>query len=468
MMTYEQFQTKTGLTGTALIAGWKKYYQAEDRDSEEQPEEEPCDCEGEEDCDCDQEGEDDVTETEQKKADAKLQHLRASRGNGSPGYMGANSKPTDRQAVIEASLLMSIGNTRGLEQFYGPQTLNRATEIGNRGASLHTLFANAFAASGERAPTRWGPESVRRALQFSASGPSTASVAGILSNVANKRLMMSFGEAPSSWRAFCKADSAKDFKDHKGYRLILNDQVQPVAASGELKHLSLSDETYTNRLATLGGLIGIDRRDMINDDLSSFATLTAALGRNVGTVMEKLAVTALLSGVNNSAFWHSSHSNYLTTGSALGLTTLGTAYKAVVEQKDATNTIIGAIPSVLLVPPALFPTALSLAHSTEIITGSDTTVPSGNPWAGKVTVAVSPMMGAAGGLGGSDTNWSLMVPSSDLSPVSVLFLNGRENPTIETAEMDFDRLGISLRTYHDVGFALLDYRGSAWATGAGA
>jgi len=36
------------------------------------------------------------------------------------------------------------------------------------------------------------------------------------------------------------------------------------------------------------------------------------------------------------------------------------------------------------------------------------------------------------------------------------FLNGQESPTIETAEADFNVLGIRMQGYHDFGCALQD------------
>jgi len=41
----------------------------------------------------------------------------------------------------------------------------------------------------------------------------------------------------------------------------------------------------------------------------------------------------------------------------------------------------------------------------------------------------------------------------------VAFLNGQESPTIETAEADFNVLGVQMRGYHDFGVALQDFRG---------
>jgi hypothetical protein len=54
----------------------------------------------------------------------------------------------------------------------------------------------------------------------------------------------------------------------------------------------------------------------------------------------------------------------------------------------------------------------------------------------------------------------------DLSTIEVAFLNGREMPVIETAEAEFDTLGIAVRAYHDFGAALQEYRASVRSAGS--
>jgi len=49
--------------------------------------------------------------------------------------------------------------------------------------------------------------------------------------------------------------------------------------------------------------------------------------------------------------------------------------------------------------------------------------------------------------------------------IEVAFLNGQESPTIETADADFNVLGIKLRGYHDLGCALQDPRAGIRAKG---
>ena len=49
--------------------------------------------------------------------------------------------------------------------------------------------------------------------------------------------------------------------------------------------------------------------------------------------------------------------------------------------------------------------------------------------------------------------------------IEVAFLNGQEAPTIETAEADFNVLGVQMRGYHDFGVALQDFRGGVKSKG---
>ena len=59
----------------------------------------------------------------------------------------------------------------------------------------------------------------------------------------------------------------------------------------------------------------------------------------------------------------------------------------------------------------------------------------------------------------------LLAEPVDLPVIEVAFLNGQESPTIETAEADFNQLGIKMRGYHDFGCAMQDPRGGVKSKG---
>jgi hypothetical protein len=50
----------------------------------------------------------------------------------------------------------------------------------------------------------------------------------------------------------------------------------------------------------------------------------------------------------------------------------------------------------------------------------------------------------------------LLGDKSQGTPVVVSFLNGQETPTVESADADFNQLGIQFRGYHDFGCDLGD------------
>ena len=61
--------------------------------------------------------------------------------------------------------------------------------------------------------------------------------------------------------------------------------------------------------------------------------------------------------------------------------------------------------------------------------------------------------------------WYLIADAADLPLIEVAFLNGQESPTIETAEADFNVLGVQMRGFHDFGVSLQDYRAAVKVKG---
>jgi hypothetical protein len=50
--------------------------------------------------------------------------------------------------------------------------------------------------------------------------------------------------------------------------------------------------------------------------------------------------------------------------------------------------------------------------------------------------------------------------------VEAAFLNGREEPFVETADADFNVLGVQMRCYYDYGVAFAEWRAAVYSTGA--
>jgi hypothetical protein len=288
-------------------------------------------------------------------------------------------------------------------------------------------------------------------------GFSTVDIGGILSNVANKFLLEGFFSVERTWRNICAVRNVSDFKTVTSYRLIGTDQYEQVQPGGELKHGTLGNESYTNKADTYGLILSVDRRDVINDDLGAITTVPRKLGRGSGLKINDVFWTIFL---NNSTFFATGNKNYISGATtALSIDGLTQGEQTFMDQVDSDGKPIGIMPSILLVPTALSAIGTQLYKSMEIRdTTASTKYPIANPHQGKYRVEVSRYLGNARYTGNSTKAWYLLADPADLPAIEVAFLNGQEAPTIETAEADFNYLGIQMRGYHDFGVALQDPR----------
>jgi hypothetical protein len=197
--------------------------------------------------------------------------------------------------VLEAACFLSAG-LGGVEKMYEEKTLDAASRRFRGGIGLQELLLEAAWANGYTGRSFRDSRAVLRAAfgKDIVAGLSTIDIGGILSNVANKFLLEGFFSVERTWRNICAVRNVGDFKTVTSYRLIGTDQYQPVAPGGELKHGTLGQEQYTNKADTFGLLLGIDRRDMINDDLGAITLVPRKLGRGSGLKINDVFWTIFL------------------------------------------------------------------------------------------------------------------------------------------------------------------------------
>ena len=368
-------------------------------------------------------------------------------------------------AVLEAACLLTAGHSN-LEASFEPRALDLASRRFSGGIGLQELILEAAWANGYTGRNfRDSREVLRSAFGHSIeAGLSTIDLGGILSNVANKYLLEGFFSVERVWRNICAVRNVSDFKTVTSYRLIGKDQYEQVAPGGELKNGTLGNEQYSNKADTYGLMLSIDRRDLINDDLGAITTVPRKLGRGSGLKINDVFWTAFL---NNAAFFAVGNKNYVSgADTALGIDGLTKTEVTFMDQVDGDGKPIGIMPAILLVPTAISAMATQLQKSLEIRdTTATTKYPVANPHQGKFRAEVSRYLANAVYTGNSAKAWYLLADPNDLPVIEVAFLNGQESPTIETAEADFNMLGVKMRGYHDFGVALQDPRGGVKAKG---
>jgi hypothetical protein len=232
---------------------------------------------------------------------------------------------------------------------------------------------------------------------------------------------------------------------------------EKVGAGGEIKHGAAGETTYTNKADTYGRMMGITRQDIINDDLGAFAAVPRRLGRGAALKINEVFWTEFLA---NSTFFTSGRGNY-DDGTDTALTAAGmdaalTIWNALT---DPDGKPMGHMARILLVPPGQHYKAMALMSSASFNNTGTANSPVDNPCAGMFTVVMSRYLANSSFTGYSALAWYLLADPNDVPVIETAFLGGREEPVVETADADFDQLGIQMRGYHDFGVAKQEYRG---------
>jgi hypothetical protein len=155
-------------------------------------------------------------------------------------------------------------------------------------------------------------------------------------------------------------------------------------------------------------------------------------------------------------------------GSALSASSLQSAETLFDHQVKANGQPLGVEPELLVYPPELSSTALSLMNSEYYIYGGSTAAlqTNSNPWKGRFKPVKVRYLSNPNFTGYSTTAWYLQASPGRLPVIETAFLNGQEQPTVQTAQADFNELGIQVRGFHDFGFAAQNPRGGIKSPGA--
>lgn len=377
------------------------------------------------------------------------------------------------QDVVEAAVCMT-GGLPDLEKKFDPKVLEIAASHKELkgGITLKQLLCMDAEQRGERV-SRNDIEAMLRAAfpprDIRAAGFSTLSVPNILSNTANKFLMASFNAVESSWRDISARRSVNDFKTVTSYRLTGAFQYEKVGAGGELKHGTVGESTFTNSVDTYGKMFAVTRRDIINDDLGALTQIPARLGRGSALSINDVFWTAFLDDATPFPTGDTNLNYYADAAANLSAASLKVLVRKFQKQVDEDGKPLAIEPRILLVPPEEEITAMELMSSVSMNTGgaaSTAQVPNANVYRNRFRVVMSRYLSNSSYTGYSTTAWWLLADPMDLPLIEVAFLNGKDTPTVDTAEADFSTLGIQYRGYHDFGVAFVDYRAGQKSKGA--
>jgi len=349
--------------------------------------------------------------------------------------------------IMAAAVSLRAG-LRNPEKAFGAETCTRANDI--RIHSLTDLVRVACAAAGKT--LEYSRHETREFLQAAFS---TRDIANVLSNVANKFIAEGYGTVEQTWRKIAAIRSVVDFKANTGVRLIMSNLLKSMGPGGEIEHGELSDETRTVQADTKALMLGVTRKDIINDDLGVLTDLPRRLGYAAARTFNTDFWSAFKTFAEGASFSSAAPYSNETTG-ALTVTTLGTAEALFLAQTDADGNPIGGELTTLLCGTTAYTPAREIYVSTNLTNGDDQQ-PSSNIYVNRFEPAFSRYLDAA--------PWYLAANPLGMPLMVASFLNGRQEPFVETADADFNTLGVQMRAYYDYGANSGEYRAAVRSTG---
>jgi hypothetical protein len=349
--------------------------------------------------------------------------------------------------ILAAAVSMRAG-LRSPEKAYSADVCAKASDL--KIHSFTDLVRMACALAGK--PLEYTRHQTREFLQAAFS---TADISNVVSAVANKFILEGYGSVETTWRLVSSIRPVVDFKANTGVRLVMANLLQALAPNGEIKHGAISDDARTVTADTKALMLGITRKDIINDDLAVLTDLPRRLGYAAARTFNTDFWATFTAAV--AANFSASAPKLNQTTGALTSTTLAAAEALYLAQTDADGNPIGGELKTLLCGTTAFGPARELFVSQYFTNGATTKQPAGNIYQGMFAPAFSRYLAAA--------PWYLVSNPLAMPLMQVAFLNGREEPFVETADADFHTLGIQMRCYYDYGTAFGEYRAAVRSTG---
>ena len=367
---------------------------------------------------------------------------------------------------IEAALSLRAGiDGDSLAKSMGEEAVEAAAKDADM--PLAGILAECMKLEGMSVPRSFDNAAIKAAF-------STVSLPGILSNVAQKKLLQAYQAQPIIATKLCTTADLSDFKENQRYRLTDIGDLKPVGADGEIKDGGVAEEAAVNQLDTYAKKFCLTRKMIINDDLGAFLKVPTAMGNRAARLVDQLFFKRLMANptmTDGKALFCAPHKNQLTgANSALSADSLKKAIQLFLNQTDRDGQPINVEPSILLVPTALKFLAQELTQGRALIMsgGAENTVrPAINVLADEgLSVVSSPYLSNTKYDGASDASWYLFGKPGTVDTFEIGYLKGKRTPTVERGDLDFNVLGIWFRVFFDVGIREQDHRGMVRAVGA--
>jgi hypothetical protein len=366
---------------------------------------------------------------------------------------------TGREAFIRDAgdwLMIRAGLSAMMEK-----SLGRKLNPGEfRGMSLFDLARESLIMSGVRIRGTDRMMLVGRAFtQRSVVAQGSSDFPYLLENVMHKILLGSYETQPDTWSKFCARGTVSDFRAHNRYRAGSFGRLDALLENGEFKKKQIPDaEKATVQADTVGNLITLSRKAVMNDDMGAFSQLATMLGRasRLSIEIDVYAALAENSGFgptmsDGKALFHDDHKNIAASAGVPTVATVESCRTTLAQQRDpSSNEYLHLVPAVWLGPTSLGgqarvvndaqydPDTANKLQKPNMVRGLfrdvvDTPRLSGHPW--------------------------FVFADPNIAPVlEVSFLDGQDAPVLESKE-GWSTDGVEWKVRLDYGVDAVDFRG---------
>lgn len=291
---------------------------------------------------------------------------------------------------------------------------------------------------------------------------SSSDFPSLLENSLGKVLRTAYGNFPETWRQIATVGSVPDFKVNSRIQLGSFNSLDEIKEGGEYTEGTFSEEKETIQAVTKGKMLTLTRQAIINDDLSGFNRIAKMMGRAAARTIGNdvyAVITANAAMADGVVIFHADHNNLAGSGAAPTVATVGAARSAMRLQTDVDgNDALDIRPAIILGPVALEDTLNVLMASETDPAQSNSKKP--NAVRNAAMVVTDPRLDTA-----STTVWYMFANPADVPVVEVAFLDGNENPFLES-ENGFTIDGVRWKVRLDYGTDSIDYRGGYKNPGA--
>lgn len=336
-----------------------------------------------------------------------------------------------------------------------------------RGSSLLDLAKESLKRSGVETRGMTKMDLIGLAFTHRGSGMNTTSDFGVLlENVQGKILLARYLTTRDTFSSFCRVGTVVDFRPSPRYRQGSFGKLDKLKEGGEFVHKSIPDgEKQSISADTVGNIIAISRKTIINDDMSAFTGLPLDLARaaKLSIELDFYILLALNGGLgplmsDGLTMFHATHKN-LPAGAALSAANLDLDRIALGAQTDVTgNEVLDLKPYSMLISNMLGGQARVINDSN---VDPDTLA---NKAQGKSNIAGKMFNEIIDTARLAGTRRYIFADPSTNPVFEVAYLDGVQNPYLET-QVGFDVDGVKWKVRHDYVVGAIDFRGAVTNAG---